>query len=220
MRTFVYIDGFNLYYNVFRGERNNVFRGERNKEHRKYKWLDLESFTKNVLEKKYKKNKILSTKYYTAHVSGAQDQTKPHRQNAYLRALELHSYNLEIVYGKFLIDEAYRPRVDSEELVKVYLPEEKGSDVNLAVHMVYEATQDQYDVALVLTNDTDMSEAFRIVSTELEKTLILVQPKHVKTAKSLSQFCFDILKFESEDLVSNQLPDTIGPKIRRPEEWK
>ena len=83
--------------------------------------------------------------------------------------MELHSYNLEIVYGKFLIDEAYRPRVDSEELVKVYLPEEKGSDVNLAVHMVYEATQDQYDVALVLTNDTDMSEAFRIVSTELEK---------------------------------------------------
>lgn len=58
--------------------------------------------------------------------------------------------------------------------------------------MVYEATQDQYDVALVLTNDTDMSEAFRIVSTELEKTLILVQPKHVKTAKSLSQYCLDI----------------------------
>lgn len=108
MRTFVYIDGFNLYYNVFRGERN--------KEHRKYKWLDLESFTKNVLEKKYKKNNILSTKYYTAHVSDAQDQTKPHRQNAYLRALELHSHNLKIVCGKFLIDEAYRPRVDSEEL--------------------------------------------------------------------------------------------------------
>ena len=68
MRTFVYIDGFNLYYNVFRGERN--------KKHRKYKWLDLESFTKSVLKKKYKKNTILTTKYYTAHVSGAQDQTK------------------------------------------------------------------------------------------------------------------------------------------------
>lgn len=149
MRTFVYIDGFNLYYNLFRGNRN--------KDNRKYKWLDIESFTKSILEKKYKKNRILSTKYYTAHVSGAQDQTKPHRQNAYLRGLELYSENLEIVYGKFLIDEAYRPTVDSHELIKVYLPEEKGSDVNLAVHMVYEATQNYYDVAVILTNDTDMS---------------------------------------------------------------
>lgn len=212
MRTFVYIDGFNLYYNLFRGRRN--------KANRKYKWLDLESFTKSIVEKKYKKNKIISTKYYTAHVSGAQDETKPHRQNAYLRGLELHSNNLEIVYGKFLIDEAYRPSVHSKELVKVYLPEEKGSDVNLAVHLVYEATQNQYDVALVLTNDTDMREAFRIVSAELGKTLILVQPEHVKTAKSLRQYCFDVLKFKTEDLVLNQLPDTIGPKIRRPDEWK
>ena len=212
MRTFVYIDGFNLYFNLFRGERN--------KENRQYKWLDLESLIINILKNKYKKNKVLSTKYYTAHVSGAQDQTKPHRQNAYLRGLEMHSKNLEIVYGKFLIDEAYRPRVDTEELVKVYLPEEKGSDVNLSVHMVYEATQNHYDVALVLTNDTDMSEAFRIVSSELGKTIILVQPQHVKTAKSLSQYCFDVLKFKSKDLVSNQLPNTIGPKIRRPEEWK
>ncbi len=86
--------------------------------------------------------------------------------------------------------------------------------------MVYEATQDQYDVALVLTNDTDMSEAFRIVSSELGKTIILVQPQHVRTAKSLSQYCFDVIKFKSEDLISHQLPDTIGPKIRRPDEWK
>jgi len=162
----------------------------------------------------------LTTKYYTAHISGAQDQTKPQRQNAYLRGLELHSKNLKIIYGKFLIDEAYRPTVNTREMVKVYLPEEKGSDVNLSVHMVYEAAQDQYDVALVLTNDTDMSEAFRIVSKELGKTIILVQPRHVKTAKSLSQYCFDVLKFKQEDLISNQLPDSIGPKIRRPEEWK
>ena len=212
MRTFVYIDGFNLYYNLFRGERN--------RSNRQYKWLDLESFTKSVLEKKYKKNRILSTKYYTAHISGAQDQTKPHRQNAYLRGLELHSQNLEIIYGKFLIDEAYRPRVDTKELVKVYLPEEKGSDVKLSVHMVYEAIQYEYDIALVLTNDTDMSEAFRIVSEELSKNIILMQPHHVKTAKSLSQYCFDILKFKQEDLISNQLPDSIGSKIRRPDEWR
>jgi len=102
----------------------NLFRGKRNKRNRQYKWLDLESLIKNILEKKYKKNLILSTKYYTAHISGAQDQTKPHRQNAYLRGLELHSKNLKIIYGKFLVDEAYRPTVNTGEMVKVYLPEE------------------------------------------------------------------------------------------------
>lgn len=171
IRTNVYIDGFNLYYNLFRGLRNT--------ENWAFKWLDLESLANSVLTKKYKKNIILSTKYYTAHVSGAQDPTKPHRQNAYLRGLLLHSKNLEIIYGKFLIEEGYRPRVDSKELIKVYLPEEKGSDVNLSVHLVFEATQNLFDVAVIKTNDTDMTEAFRIVSKELKKTIILIQPEHV-----------------------------------------
>lgn len=187
---------------------------------RRSKWLDLESLVESILEKKYRKNEILSTKYYTAHVSGVQDKTKPYRQNAFLRALELHPRSLKIVYGKFLIVEGYRPTVDSKELVKVYLPEEKGSDVNLAVHMVFEATQDLYDVAVVVTNDTDMREAFRIVSEELKKKIILVQPQRVKTANSLSQYCFDVLKFKTDDLISNQLPNTVGPNIRRPDEWK
>jgi uncharacterized LabA/DUF88 family protein len=213
MRTFIYIDGFNLYYNTFRGERN--------KDNRGFKWLDLESFTSSILFKKYKKNEIVKTKYYTAHISGAQDMGQVHRQNAYLRGLELHSNGLEIVYGKFLIQEGYRPLVGSEEneTVKVFLPEEKGSDVNLATHLVYEATQDQYDVAVVLTNDTDMSEAFKIVSTNLDKTIILIQAEHVKTAKSLKRHSFDVLKYDTSDLEKNQLPDQIGSKITRPKEW-
>lgn len=212
MKTFVYIDGFNLYYNLYRGK-NNV-------KNRKYKWLDIVALVQNVLLKKYKKNDVLKTKYYTAHVSGAQDSSQPERQNAYLRGLELHSDNLEIVYGKFIISESYRPLVRNRELVSVYLPEEKGSDVNLAVHLVYEATQDLYDVAVVLTNDTDMTEAFRIVSKELDKNIILMQPSHVNTARSLNEYCFDVLKFDHSDLGKYQLPERIGPKIKRPDEWK
>lgn len=213
MRTFIYIDGFNLYYNTFRGSRNKKNRG--------FKWLNLESFTSSILFKKYKKNKIIKTKYYTANISGAQDMGQVHRQNAYLRGLELHSNGLEIVYGNFIIQKGYRPLVDSEDnkTVRVYLPEEKGSDVNLATHLVYEATQDLYDVAVVLTNDTDMSEAFRIVSTDLNKIIILIQAEHVKTANSLRKYSFDVLKFDTSDLEKNQLPDRIGPKIRRPDEW-
>jgi uncharacterized LabA/DUF88 family protein len=145
----------------------------------------------------------------------------PIRQNAYLRALQLTCQKLKIVKGLFLVDEAYRAKVeDSDSLVKVYLPEEKGSDVNLSVHMVYEACKNEYDVAVVLTNDTDMSEAFRIVSQELQKKIILIQPHRVKTAKKLRKYCFDVLRIEPEDLANNQMPDNIGSKIKRPEKWK
>ncbi len=216
MKTYVYIDGFNLYYNLFRGKRN--------KKNRCYKWLNLESLVEEIIFNKYKKNRILSVKYYTAHVSGAKDPEMPIRQNAYLRALELTCKKLEIVKGQFLVDKAYRGKVEpkqgEEELVKVYLPEEKGSDVNLSVHMVYEACQNKYDVAAVLTNDTDMSEAFRIVSQELHKKIILIQPNRVRTAKKLKKYCFDILRISEQNLANNQLPEKVGPKIYQPEEWK
>lgn len=133
MRTFVYIDGFNLYYNLFKGQ-NNVH-------NKALKWLNLKSLIEDVLKSKYKKNIILSVKYYTAHVKGAIDNTKPIRQNAYLRALELYLTDFEIVYGKFIIPKAYRPTVSDGELIEVYLPEEKGSDVNLSVHLVYELSK-------------------------------------------------------------------------------
>ena len=45
------------------------------------------------------------------------------------------------------------------------------SDVNLAVHMLNDAWMNEFDSAVVVTNDSDISEAMRIVKTQLNKNV-------------------------------------------------
>ena len=54
--------------------------------------------------------------------------------------------------------------------------EEKGSDVNLGVHLVRDACQGAFDLAAVLTNDTDLLEPIRIVRQELNPPVTLLTP--------------------------------------------
>ena len=72
MRTYVYVDGFNLYYGALKGTA--------------WKWLDLPALFAAVLQPHHD---ILAVKYFTARVSGTPaDQSKPQRQDVYLRALQ------------------------------------------------------------------------------------------------------------------------------------
>lgn len=66
-KTYVYIDGFNLYY---RGIKNSP-----------YKWLDLKSLCQKVLNNTHK---IEGIKYFTAIVSGKIDPQKPIKQQIYM----------------------------------------------------------------------------------------------------------------------------------------
>ena len=71
MRTFVYVDGFNLYYGALKGTPS--------------KWLDQQVLLATVLQPHHD---ILTVKYFTARVSGTPaDPSKPQRQDVYLRAL-------------------------------------------------------------------------------------------------------------------------------------
>lgn len=65
MGTFVYVDGFNLYYRALKGT--------------PWKWLDLVVLFERVLEQHHD---IRAIKYFTARVSETPaDQSKPQRQN-------------------------------------------------------------------------------------------------------------------------------------------
>lgn len=54
-------------------------------------------------------------------------------------------------------------------VVKVIKVEEKGSDVNLASHLLLDAFQGNFDVAAVLSNDSDLVEPVRIVTQQPTK---------------------------------------------------
>ncbi len=147
-RTCVYIDGFNLYYRCLKDT--------------PYKWLDLYRMAELLLPAD--RHEITKVKFFTARIDARNnDPDAPRRQDVYLRALSAYRPQVEIVFGHFLSHAAMRPYAPpATGWAKVTLTEEKGTDVNLAVHLLNDAWLDSYDCAVVVSNDSDLAEAMRL----------------------------------------------------------
>ena len=114
-------------------------------------------------------------RYLTARISPrAGDFEAPKRQQAYLSALGTVP-EVTVHYGRFLPKTKRRPlAADPTQFVNVLDSEEKGSDVNLAAHLLHDGWRDRYDAALVLSQDTDLCEPLRMVSRDLGKAVGVV----------------------------------------------
>lgn len=212
MRTYVYIDGFNLYYGALKGT--------------PHKWLDVKALFKSILRPE---NEILKIKYYTARVSARPDNPDaPTRQDFYLQALEAHIPELEITFGHFIQKPVKMRLVEKLRFrrsmyVRVLKSEEKGSDVNLSVHLVNDAWNNCYDCAVVCSNDGDMAEAMRIAKRERHKSVVLVVPGDpaIRPASSqLRRWASKTIHIPPTILAACQLPNPIpGTSIHMPKDW-
>ena len=207
MRTFVYVDGFNLYYGALKRSSS--------------KWLDLVALFNNVLQAQHQ---ILAVKYFTARVSGTSiDQSKPQRQDIYLRALQHYRSEVDIYFGHFLSHSTRAPLanpVGSQRTAEIIKTEEKGSDVNLAVHLLNDAWLDAYDCAVVVTNDSDIAEAMRLVREQLSKRVGLLTPGKRRASRQLKAHADFLGQIRSTVLQGSQLPNPIpGTQIRKPARW-
>jgi uncharacterized LabA/DUF88 family protein len=207
-RVIAYVDGFNFYYRRLRNK--------------PYRWLDLVAF----FEQLFPHDEIVKVKYFTARVGGKFDPVKPLRQHAYLRALQTLP-RVEIIEGKFLTANVkYRlvdPYIDIEgtliETARVWRPEEKGSDVNLGAHLINDAWSDTFDVAAVLTNDSDLSVPIQMAVAR-HKTVMLIHPDS-SPSRSLGDSATDSLHIHDKHLKDSQLPDVItlasGKTVHKPD---
>jgi uncharacterized LabA/DUF88 family protein len=218
MRTNIYIDGFNLYYRLLK---NNP----------QFKWLNLKSLSIELLDHQ---NQIQRIRYYTARVSGRFDPLAPARQQIYLDALRSVP-EISVHLGSFLISKPWAGLVHPPQfrggstpafippfpvVAKVWKTEEKGSDVNLASHLIFDAFRGDFDVAAVLSNDTDLVEPIRIVTRELGLPVGLLCPVAVPAA-GLSNVASFVRHIRSRHLIASQFPDPIpGTSIARPPSWR
>ena len=118
----------------------------------------------------------------------------------------------------------YRKRrawpVSGTVIAEAHTMEEKGSDVNLAVHLLNDAWMDRFDVVAVVSNDTDLVEPIRMVSEERGKTVIAVCPTRWPTAPKLRSAATAVRHIRKSMLRDSQLPNRIpGTSIMRPEGW-
>lgn len=207
MRTIIYIDGFNFYYRAIKNT--------------PYKWLDFKSLFQKLLSSNHH---IIKIKYFTSLVSGKQNPSKPIKQQTFLRALKSYIPEITIHYGHFLTHEVFAPLAEPTEnikTVKIIKTEEKGSDVNIAVHIINDAWLNNYECAVVVSNDSDLAESLKLVKEyHPNKVLGLIMPGKGHPSKELMKHADFVKRVRNGILESSQLPSPIpGTNIYKPKDW-
>jgi len=232
MTTRVYIDGFNLYY---RAVKNTP-----------YKWLNLRKMCELILPE-YPIGKI---KYFTANVSARKtDPDQPTRQQIYFRALKTIP-DFEIIRGKFISRDRAMPLskpifgngwlarfarkiilklglddsfLDRHKIVLVIYTEEKGSDVNLATHLLIDGFGKEYDTAVVISNDSDLEAPIKYVRDVLKLPIILLNPDEKSTSKTLARAASSVRQIRKGALEASQFPEKMTDRsgwFHKPETWQ
>lgn len=215
MKANVYVDGFNLYYSALRRRFPDC------------KWLDVRALAETL----FPDDEIGRVQYFAARViARADDLQEANRQQMYLRALAARE--VEIVLGQFRNGTRWMRRVEpcpngpgcpvSEENIRVVVTEEKGSDVNLASRLLIDAFRRDCEMAIVLTNDTDLVEPLRIARDELGLRVALLSPSD-SPARSLRDTVDIVKKVRHGSLRASQLPVVLADDrgdIQRPRTWR
>jgi hypothetical protein len=105
---------------------------------------------------------------------------------------------------------------------RVLISEEKGSDVNLGVHLVHDALCGLCQKALVITNDSDLAQAL-VFARKGGISVGFMNPHPGPSNGLLSRSADFEIPFRREVLERCQLPreirDQKGHLLTRPEEW-
>ena len=208
-----YVDGFNLYYRAVKGT--------------PYKWLDL----LRVCQRLAPSFTIKRIRYFTALIQAqSSDPQSPLRQQVYIRALKTISC-LSVEYGQF---RRRRKRgllltpihgVSKSQFVDIQIFEEKGTDVNLATHLVADSYEERRDRAFVISNDADLVLPIRFIRDELRIPVTLVNPNRDRTSKTpreLSSAASDVRLLSEKTLRECQFPATMvdaDGTITKPAAW-
>lgn len=167
-KTYVYVDGFNLYYGCLKRTA--------------YKWLDIGKLCTFYLPEQY--HRIDRIFYFTAAVSGTDENPDaPQRQLKYIRALKTIP-NLTIVEGHFIVDRPYLPKADGSGDVQVIRMKEKQSDINMASMLMWHAHCNEFECAVLVTGDSDFFTPIRYVKSYFRRPIGILDPQRDGTPNS------------------------------------
>lgn len=215
----VYVDGFNLYKGLLEGT--------------DYRWLDLETLFDRLLPN----YDVTCVRYFTAPLkvkANPEDPDVPKRQRVYIRALRSLK-RVKVYEGTFSVRPSKARRYHAQSRVPwrkhrrrigrwvpVWKVEEKGSDVNLASHLLWDAFHDAADLFVVVTQDSDLMEPVRMVSNDLQRDVALSFPRGGRSAKLMRCEPKFLLWITKRELSSSQLPSPLqvgGKTLFKPQSW-
>jgi hypothetical protein len=207
----VYVDGFNLYYGI----RQHARQG------RTVKWLDLAALCRRLLPG----DTINRIRYFTALVTAR--PTNPGedvRQQTYIRALETVP-NLSVHYGHFLVSHPFmplrHPQPGGPTTVECIKTEEKGSDVNLATWLLCDGFDQDCELAVIISNDSDLCLPIEVARAKLGLTVGVLNP-HRNPSRALQRVASFYRPIRAGAVMASQFPpilhDATGT-ISKPSRW-
>lgn len=215
MKTIFYVDGFNFYYSAVKGT--------------PLRWLNFQI----LFERLFPKNEIAAIKYFSAEVDQMPgNPAQALRQQVYWRALRTLP-NFEIHLGHFRTRQVQAKVVrPPPKFIEVFKTEEKGSDVNIAAHLLMDGVRNRYDCAIVVSGDSDLVTPIRMVRDEIRKPVGVLNPQRLsgpgKRPERKSAGLKSAATFYKKGMTWGQLEKAQFPKqlvnthgtIHRPVRWK
>ena len=200
-RVIAYIDGFNLYFGMREAGYDNC------------RWLNVISLVKALLKPH---QELIAVKYFTSRVSNSPDKQK--RQSTYIDALE--SIGVQIFYGNYQDGTQECKRCGNIWRTA----KEKMTDVNIATAIVVDAFKDEYDMAMLISGDSDLTPPIREVHKHFnnKRVFIAFPPKRHNSSMAIVAKGSEIIG--RKRLHSSLFPDEVisktGYPLRIPNTWK
>ena len=200
-RVITYIDGYNLYHGLLAaGLRSS-------------RWLDLPALGRSLLKPE---QDLALTRYFTTRVRG--NPSKAQRQSTFIDALVARG-DIEIDFGHFLS----KP-VSCRSCGNTWQKnEEKKTDVNIAVRLLDDAYDDRFDVAVVISGDSDLVPPIEAVRRRFpaKRLLVAFPPKrHSSELRRVADAAFTI---SDRNIRASRLPQTVvtasGVTLGAPSGW-
>ncbi|MBR6975827.1 MAG: NYN domain-containing protein [Ottowia sp.] len=203
-RVIAYIDGFNLYF------------GLKQARFKRYYWLDVAALARALLKPG---QQLLATNYFSARIrdngNNAADQK---RQGDYLDALAVQGVRCHL--GHYL-EKQRECHVCHTKWVDY---EEKMTDVNIAIQLTTDAFDDAFDMALVISGDSDLTTPIRRVRERFPAKRVIVAFPPQRHSKELKRYASGHVAINENRLRASQLPDQVtkpdGFVLQRPAHWK
>lgn len=200
-RVIVYVDGFNLYF----GMREAGFDNSR--------WLNIRKLVENLLRPE---QDLIQIKYFTSRVSNSPEKQK--RQSTYIDALK--SANIEIIYGNYQDGKEECHRCGHQWRTA----KEKMTDVNIATSMLTDAFHDKFDMALLISGDSDLVPPIKAIHSNFNAKRVMIAFPPQRHNSSMGLVAKGSMTIGRKKLKDSQFDETVisktGFKLTIPDRWK
>jgi uncharacterized LabA/DUF88 family protein len=201
-RVIAYIDGFNLYFGLRESKLNRFY------------WLNVREVVAHLLKPS---QTLEHVRYFTAVVPTPPDKNR--RQAVYLEVLRTLP-DLSIHLGHYLAQD-----VTCRQCGHVHTTHhEKMTDVNIGTEMLTDAFTDRFDLALLISADSDLVGPVQKVRQLFPQKRVAVICPPARHSNALKRVANAYLHLDRATLAQSVFPDHVvkadGFVLQRPAEWR